>query len=126
MKSLFKQVLVVASLVLVAAGAHANPTLAKKKGCASCHGGVAGVNVRVPLAGMPQAPSFYDLYSQYGGQADAEAKMLTAWLANAKHPKMSVNSSEQKALARFYTSTEPVETSGKRQAPSKASEPARQ
>jgi cytochrome c551/c552 len=122
MKSLFKQALVVASLALLNVGAHANPALAKKKGCASCHGGVAGVNVRVPVAGMPQAPSFYDLYSKFNGQQEAEAKMMAVWMGNAKHPKMSVNSSERKALVKFYLSTDPVETSGQRQTPSRGSE----
>jgi len=121
MKVYFKQVLVLASLALFAVGAHANPVLAKKKGCASCHGGVVGVNVRTPAAGMPQAPSFYELYSQFSGQQDAEAKMLAAWMGNAKHPKMSVNASEQKALVKFYLSNEPVETSGKRVVPSETS-----
>jgi len=121
----FKQVLVLASLALFAVGANANPALAKKKGCASCHGGVVGVNVRMPVAGMPQAPSFYDLYSKFSGQQEPEAKMLAAWMGNAKHPKMSVNASEQKALVKFYLSNDPVETSGKRVVPSETSGQAR-
>ena len=121
MKTHFKQVLVLASLALVAMGAHANPALAKKKGCASCHGGVVGVNVRTPAAGMPQPPSFYELYGKFSGQQEPEAKMLAAWMGNAKHPKMSVNASEQKALVKFYLSNEPVETSGKREMPSETS-----
>jgi len=121
MQSHFKQALVLFSLALVAAGAHANPALAKKKGCASCHGGVVGVNVRTPVAGMPQAPSFYELYSKFSGQQEAEAKMLAAWMGSAKHPKMSVNASEQKALVKFYLSNEPVEASGKREMPSETS-----
>ena len=125
MQVFFKQVFIVVSLALLSAGAQANPALAKKKGCASCHGGVAGVNVKTPLAGMPQAPSFYELYSKFSGQQDAADKMITALRENKKHPKVSVNATEQKTLADFYLSTEPVETSGKRQAQSKASEPAK-
>jgi cytochrome c551/c552 len=119
MQVFFKQVLAVLSLVLLSMGAQANPALAKKKGCASCHGGVAGVNVRTPLAGMPKAPSFYELYSQFGGQPDAEDKMAAALLANQKHPKMALNDSERKALMKFYASTEPVEISGQRQVAAK-------
>jgi len=119
MQVFFKQVLAVLSLVLLSMGAQANPALAKKKGCASCHGGVAGVNVRTPLAGMPKAPSFYELYSQFGGQPDAEDKMAAALLANQKHPKMALNDTERKALMKFYASTEPVEISGQRQVAAK-------
>jgi cytochrome c551/c552 len=114
MQVVFKQVLVLAALALASAGVQANPALAKKKGCASCHGGVAGVKVRPAVAGMPQAPSFYELYARFGGQADGEAKMAAALRANAKHPKVAVNDTERAALAKFYTSTEPVEASGKR------------
>lgn len=119
MQVLFRQVLVMVSLALFSAGAYANPSLAKKKGCASCHGGVAGVNVRAPLSGMPKAPSFYDLYARFGGQQDAEGKMLTALQENKKHPKLALNETERKALAKFYMSTDPVETSGQRQVAAK-------
>jgi cytochrome c551/c552 len=117
----FKQVLVVISLALFSAGAYASPALAKKKGCASCHGGVAGVKVRTPLAGMPTAPSFYDLYARFGGQPDAEGKMLAALDASKKHPKLALNDTERKALAKFYMSAEPVEASGQRQMAAKES-----
>lgn len=125
MQGILKRVLVGVSLVLLSAGAQANPALAKKKGCASCHGGVAGVNVRTPLAGMPKAPSFYELYSQFGGQPDAEEKMAAALLADQKHPKMAINDSERKALMKFYASTEPVEISGQRQGAAKEAEQAK-
>ena len=121
MQVFFKQVLVVVSLALFSVGAQANPALAKKKGCASCHGGVAGVNVKTPLAGMPQAPSFYDLYAKYGGQQDAEGKMLAALQESKRHPKVALNDTERKALAQFYMSTDPVETSGQRQMAAKES-----
>lgn len=123
MQVFLKQVLVVVSLALFSAGAYANPALAKKKGCASCHGGVAGVKVRTPLAGMPTAPSFYDLYAKFGGQQDAEGKMLAALQENKKHPKLALNDTERKALAKFYMSTEPVDPSGQRLTQAKASEP---
>lgn len=125
MQGLLKQVLVVVSLALFSVGASATPALAKKKGCASCHGGVAGVKVRAPVAGMPTAPSFYDLYARFGGQQDAEGKMLAALDASKKHPKLALNETERKALATFYMSTEPVETSGQRQVAAKQSEPAK-
>ncbi len=120
MQAYFKQFLVVVSLAIFSAGAQANAGLAKKKGCACCHGGVAGLDVM-----MPHAPSFYDLYSKFSGLQDAEEKMMTAWRENKNHPKASVNATEQKALVDFYLSTEPVETSGKRQMPSKESESAK-
>lgn len=125
MQVLLKQVLVVVSLALFSVGANATPALAKKKGCASCHGGVAGVKVRTPVAGMPTAPSFYDLYARFGGQQDAEGKMLAALDANKKHPKLALNETERKALAKFYMSTEPVDASGQRQVAAKQSEPAK-
>ena len=125
MQGIFKQVLVVAALALASAGAQANPALAKKKGCASCHGGVAGVKVRPAVAGMPKAPSFYELYARFGGQADGEAKMAAALAANAKHPKLALNDTERAALMKFYTSTDPVEASGKRLAQASEAAPAK-
>lgn len=125
MQGIFKQVVLAGVLVLLSAGVQASPALAKKKGCASCHGGVAGVKVRTPVAGMPKAPTFYELYSRFGGQPDAEANMAAALLANKTHPKMAVNETERKALIRFYLSTEPVEASGQRQVAAKENEQAR-
>jgi hypothetical protein len=63
------------------------------------------------------------LYVRVGGQQDAEGKMLAALDANKKHPKLALNDTERKALAKFYMSTEPVETSGQRMTQAKASEP---
>ncbi len=125
MQGFFKQVLVVAALALASAGAQANPALAKKKGCASCHGGVAGVKVRPAVAGMPKAPSFYELYARFGGEADGEAKMTAALQASAKHPKVALNDTERAALMKFYASTEPVDASGKRLAQASEAAPAR-
>jgi cytochrome c551/c552 len=125
MQVLFKQVLVVAALALVSAGAQANPTLAKKKGCANCHGGVTGVKVRPAVAGMPKAPSFYELYARFGGQTDGEAKMAAALQANPKHPKVALNDTERTALMKFYASTEPVDTAGKRLAQANEAAPAK-
>ena len=125
MQVLFKQVLVVAALALASTGAQANPALAKKKGCASCHGGVAGVKVRPAVAGMPKAPSFYELYARFGGQADSEAKMAAALAASARHPKLALNDTERTALMKFYASTEPVDAAGKRVAQANEAAPAK-
>lgn len=125
MQEMYKKALVAGMLVLLSAGAQASPALAKKKGCASCHGGVTGVQVRAPIAGMPKAPTFYELYSRFGGQPDAEANMAAALLANKTHPKMAITEMERKALIRFYVSTEPVDSTGQRQVAAKVNEQAK-
>ena len=87
-------VVAAAAAFAFAAPASSQEALAKSEGCMNCH------DVSTKKVG----PSFKDIAAKYKGQADAEAKLVTAISEGKGHPKTKASGDNAKSLVKWVLS----------------------